>query len=79
MVVLNARARDVGRRIGWQLHFRAASDREFVGLTAGASHIFVLGPVAPSDIRRTDVESILDELLRGVRRIIDGDGDPRLI
>jgi hypothetical protein len=79
MIVLNARARDVGRRLGWQLHFRADSDPGFVGLTAGAKHVFVLGPVPLTDLHRADIESLLDELQHGTRRIIDGDGNPHLI
>jgi hypothetical protein len=74
---LNARARAVGERIGWELRFEAAENPEYAGLTAGARHIFVFGPKMVADTEFDDVVAVLDALMRGSRRILDED-IPRL-
>jgi hypothetical protein len=80
IAVLDARARSVGERIGWEMHFRVAPNPEFIGLTAGANHIFVVGPSRLADLAAHEVDLTLDELERGTRRVIlDEDGDPRLV
>jgi hypothetical protein len=75
---LNARARTVGNRIGWELRFEAEEDPEFAGLTAGARHTFVVGPTRLADLAFDEIVSVLDALLRGSRRILDDDV-PRLV
>lgn len=76
---LNERAREVGRRIGWELRFRVAPNLEYVGVTAGPEQVFVLGPAKLSDLAAHDIELDLDALERGDRVIRpDEDGDPRL-
>jgi hypothetical protein len=75
---LNARARAVGNRIGWELRFEADEDPEFAGLTAGARHTFVVGPKRLVDLALDDVVLVLDALLLGSRRILDEDV-PRLV
>ena len=75
---LTARARAVGNRIGWELRFAAAEDPQFVGLTAGARQVFVVGPTQLVDLSVDDVIEILDALARGTRRILDEEV-PRLI
>ncbi|WP_207507795.1 hypothetical protein [Klenkia brasiliensis] len=47
---LNDRARKVGQQIGWNLAFVVAPNPEFVGVTAGPNHIFVMGPSRLSDM-----------------------------
>jgi hypothetical protein len=75
IAILDARARAVGERVGWEMHFSFAPNPEFIGLTAGANHIFVVGP----DRLAYDIDLALDALDRGASRIIlDEDGDPRL-
>ena len=77
--LLDACARDVGARIGWELRFAAASDPELVGLMAGTKQIFTVGPARTSDIVREDICDVLDALKRGTRRIIlDDAGGPEL-
>lgn len=62
------------------MHFEVAPDPEFIGLTAGANQIFVVGPSRLADLAAHDIDLTLDELERGSRRIIlDEDGDPRLV
>lgn len=80
IVLLDARARAVGESIGWELHFQVAPNPEFVGLTAGANHIFVVGPALLADLAAHDIDLTLDALERRERRIVeDEDGDPRLV
>jgi hypothetical protein len=80
IALLDARARAVGERIRWEMHFRVAPNPEFVGLTAGANHIFVVGPARVADLAAHNIDLTLDALERGERRIIeDEDGDPRLV
>jgi hypothetical protein len=62
------------------MHFQVAPNPEFIGLTAGAKHIFVVGPSRLADLAAHEIDLTLDELERGSRRIIlDEDGDPRLV
>lgn len=75
---LNARARAVGNRIGWELRFAAAEDPRFAGITAGAAHVFVVGPSQLDKLAVDDIIEILDGLVCGTRRILDEDV-PRLI
>jgi hypothetical protein len=75
---LNARARTVGNRIGWELRFEADEDPELAGLTAGVRHVFVVGPTRLADLAPDDILSVLDALLLGSRRILDDDV-PRLV
>jgi hypothetical protein len=75
---LNARARTVGNRIGWELRFEADEDPDFAGLTAGVRHAFVLGPTRLAHLASDDIVSVLDALLHGSRRILDEDV-PRLV
>lgn len=79
IAVLDAHARAVGERIGWEMHFQADVDPAFVGVTAGAHHVFVVGPARLSQLTRADVESVLDALMAGTRRLVDRDGYPHLI
>ncbi|SBS77467.1 conserved hypothetical protein [uncultured Mycobacterium sp.] len=76
---LDARAREVGRRLHWEMHFQTDDDPAFAGVTAGARHVFIMGPARLSDLTRESVEAILDALAAGTRRIVDGDGVPHLI
>jgi hypothetical protein len=77
---LDARARAVGERVGWELHFTVAQNPDFVGLAAGAKQVFVLGPSPLADLLVHDVDLTLDRLERGERRIVpDENGDPRLL
>jgi hypothetical protein len=75
---LNARARAVGNRIGWELRFAAAEDPRFAGLTAGAKQVFVVGPTQLADLSLDDIIEILDSLARGTSRILDEE-IPRLV
>ncbi|RZT07743.1 hypothetical protein EV589_5975 [Mycobacterium sp. BK558] len=78
--MLDARADDVGLRIGWEMHVSAGDDPESVGLTAGASHVFIYGPVRLNGHAVTHINALLDALLRGERRIVeDQQGHPRLV
>ena len=79
VAVLDAHARGVGRRIHWEMHFQVDGDPEFAGVTAGARHVFIVGPSRLSELTRSDVESVLDALMAGTRRLVDRDGYPRLI
>jgi len=77
---LDERAQQVGARIGWDLRFRVAPNPEYVGITAGPSEVFVLGPAKLSDLAAHDIDLDLDALERGERVIrADEDGDPRLL
>lgn len=77
---LNERAREVGQQIGWDLAFVVAPNPDFVGVTAGPDHIFVMGPARLSDLAAYDIELELDALERGDRVIRpDEDGDPRML
>jgi hypothetical protein len=79
VAVLNALARELGEKLGWELHFQAAADPEFAGLTAGAGHTFITGPTRVSDLDRESIVQIFDALRRGTRRIVaDANGDPML-
>ena len=79
IALLDARARAVGERIGWEMHFQAALNPDLIGLTAGAHHIFVVGPGRVADLA-DDIDVTLGALERGARRIIlNEDGDPQLI
>lgn len=76
---LDARARQVGSSIGWQLEFHVAPNPEYVGVTAGPDRIFIIGPFKLADLAAYDVDLDLDALERGDRVIVpDEDGDPRL-
>jgi hypothetical protein len=80
IALLDARARAVGEQIRWEMHFQLAPNPEFVGLTAGANHIVIVGPARIADLAAHDIDLTLDGLERGERRIIeDEDGDPRLV
>jgi hypothetical protein len=46
---LNARAQEVGAKIGWRLRFMPAPNPKYVGLIAGAEQIFAMGPAKLSD------------------------------
>jgi hypothetical protein len=75
----DARACEVGERIGWELHFTVAPDPDFAGLTAGANQVFVPGPSRLDDLLVHDIDLTLDRLEQGEQRIVtDGNGDPRL-
>lgn len=76
---LDDRAKAVGRKIGWDLRFVVAPNPEYVGVTAGPEHVFVLGPAKLADLAAHDIELDLDALERGERELRpDEDGDPRL-
>ena len=78
--MLDARADDVGLRIGWEMHLRVGGDPESVGLTVGAGHVFVYGPVRLDGAAVTHINAVLDALLRRERRIVeDQQGHPRLV
>jgi hypothetical protein len=79
VAMLDAHARAVGQCVHWEMHFQADVDPAFAGVTAGAHHVFIVGPTRLSDLIRADVESVLDALMAGTRRIVDGDGYPHLI
>lgn len=70
---LNARARAVGERIGWELRFEASEDPELAGLTAGTNRTFVMGPTRLEEIVLDDFLAVLDGLLLGNRQIVDDD------
>ena len=75
---LDARAKVVGRQLGWDLSFCVAPNPEYVGLVAGS--IFISGPSKLSDLAAYDIEMDLDRLESGDLEIIrDEDGDPRMI
>jgi hypothetical protein len=77
---LDARAREVGERIGWDLHFMVSPNPDFYGLAAGANRVFVVGPSRLADPVVHDVHLTLEALEQGERRIVpDEDGDPRLL
>jgi hypothetical protein len=57
-------------------HFQADVDPAFAGVTAGAHHVFIVGPTRLSDLTEAEVESVLDALMAGTRRIVDEDGYP---
>jgi len=62
------------------MHLRPDGDLESFGLTAGARHVFISGPVRLDSVAVAAMYSILDALLRGERRIVeDQHGNPRLI
>jgi hypothetical protein len=76
----DARARAVGERIDWELHFVVSPNSDFVGLAAGANQVFVVGPSRLADLVVHDIDLALDALERRERRIVpDEDGDPRLL
>ncbi|TCJ21656.1 hypothetical protein [Nocardioides jejuensis] len=75
---LDDRAREVGRRVGWDLKFVVAPNPEFVGLAVGS--IFIKGLDRLNDLAYLDIDLDLDAIERGDRRIVfDEDGDPRLL
>lgn len=75
---LDARAREVGRKIGWEMRFVVAPNPEYVGVTAGPN-VFVLGPKKLAELAAHDIELDLDALERGERQIRpDEAGDPTL-
>lgn len=53
---LDDRAKAVGRKIGWDLRFVVAPNPEYVGVTAGPEHVFVLGPAKLADLAAHDIE-----------------------
>ncbi|MCV7155695.1 hypothetical protein [Mycolicibacterium pyrenivorans] len=78
--MLDARADNVGSRIHWEMHVHAGGDPDTVGLTAGAGHVFIYGPVRLDDRAVTHINALLDALLRRERRIVeDHQGRPQLI
>lgn len=78
--LLDARANDVGLRISWEMHLCPDGDQESFGLTAGARHVFIYGPVRLDSVAVAEMHSILDALLRGERRIVeDQHGNPKLV
>jgi hypothetical protein len=80
VAALDQRAREVGRRIGWELLFAVMPNSESVGLCAGSDRIVILGPSRISDLAVHEIDLALDGLQRGERHIIlDEDGDPRLV
>ncbi|MGP4058950.1 hypothetical protein ACTWP6_29770 [Mycobacterium sp. 4D054] len=66
LALLDARADDVGSRIHWEMHVRAGGDPETVGLTAGAGHVFIYGPVRLDDRAVAHINALLDALLLSV-------------
>jgi hypothetical protein len=79
IALLDARAREVGQRLHWEMHFQTDGDPAVAGVTAGARHMFIMGPARLSDLTRESVEAGLDALAAGTRRIVDEDGVPHLI
>lgn len=76
---LDARAQEVGAKIGWRLRFMALGNNEYVALVAGPDQIVVKGPEKLSNMAAHDIDLTLDELERGDRTIQpDEDGDARL-
>lgn len=83
---VNVRAREIGAAIGWSLDLTAAPDQPFVALTADTwdedleqRHIVVWGPKTAAEFDLSEVESFLDDLEQGRRRIVvDHEGDPRV-
>lgn len=75
---LDARAREVGRHLHWEMHFKTDADTGLAGVTAGARHVFVVGPAPLTDLTREGVEEVLDALAAGIRRIEDRNGFPHL-
>lgn len=83
---VNVRARNIGAAIGWSLHLTAGPDQSFVALTADTiddhleSHrIVVWGPKRAAEFDLSEVESFLDDLEEGRRRIlVDDEGEPRV-
>lgn len=83
---LDQLAKNVGKKINWDLRFRVAPNPEYIGVTAAPtdeddpSHIFIIGPHKLADLGAHDIELDLALLENGERRIVlDEDGDPRLI
>ena len=74
IAVLDARARSVGERIRWEMHFQVAPNPEFIGLTAGANHIFVRAAVTnfSGSARELRVLSVAGEF--DVRSLLFGGG-----
>jgi len=76
---LDARAHEVGVKIGWRLRFMSLGNPEYVALIAGPQQIVVKGPGKLSEMAAHDIDLTLDELERGDRMIKpDEDGDARL-
>jgi hypothetical protein len=75
---LDARAREVGRHLHWEMHFQADEDTALAGVTAGARHVFIVGPASLSDLTKEGVEAVLDALMDGTRRLVEEDGVPHL-
>ncbi|MEV3903441.1 hypothetical protein AB0K11_14045 [Mycobacterium sp. NPDC050551] len=79
IAVLESMARNVGDKLGWELHFQAATDPEFAGLTAGARHVFITEPARIADSNRHSVTKVLDALRLGRCRItLNANGTPGL-
>lgn len=80
IALLDARANDVGLHISWEMHLRPGANPESFGLTAGACQSFIYGPVRLDSAAVAAINSILDALLGGERRIVeDRQGNPRLV
>jgi hypothetical protein len=79
IATLDARAKEVGEKIGWTLRFTVAPNPDFVGIIAGPANVFVVGPDRLSDLAAYDIDLTLDALEHGDQVIFpDEDGDPRL-
>jgi hypothetical protein len=77
---LDARAQEVGAKIGWRLRFLAAANPEYVALVGGPDQVVIKGPAKLADMAAHDIDFTLDELERGDRRVEpDEDGDPRIV
>ncbi|MFB1298728.1 hypothetical protein ACAG24_024785 [Mycobacterium sp. pW049] len=80
LALLDAHADSVGSRIAWELRVRVSGGPECVGLTAGAGHVLIYGPVCLDGRAVTHINARLDALLRRERRIVeDHNSRPRLI
>lgn len=76
---LDARAQEVGMKIGWRLRFISGPNPEYVSLVAGPDQVCVVGPAKLSNLAALDIDLTLDALAKGERTIQpDEDGDPRL-
>lgn len=79
LAMLDARAADVGLRIGWEMHVTVDPRTGCIGLTAGAQHVFLYGPARLDSVAVREIETILSALRRRERTVVeDHQGNPRL-
>ena len=68
---LEARAKEVGAKIGRELTFRILGNDEYVAITAAPDNQVILGPSKLSDLAAQEFDLDLDAIERGDRVVFE--------